>query len=197
MTPPSVPAIKPQLPPRSPLRNINSTARPTPTPQRNRRPPGRKETTPSPSLQSSDAENAPPSTRPPSTRPPLASLSPSKHQATRIALAPGTPRAVPLSPSKIAGRLKSDVPWTSVDVEMVFATTTPGVEKEKVNVNVFGALGGHLTSPEKKMTVEEWINWNARKAEEELRAESERVVGVFEKEGGRALRVLEGIEVSD
>jgi hypothetical protein len=82
-----------------------------------------------------------------------------------------------------------------VDVEMVFNTTTPGAEKE--NANIFCASEGHLTSPEKKMTVEEWINWNAQKAEEQLRAESERVAGVFEKEGGRALRVLEGIEVSD
>lgn len=195
MTPPSVQAKRPPLPPRSPLRNMNSSARPTPTPQRSNRPPSQKETTPSPSPQSSDAENAPPSTRPPSTRPPLAPLSPSKNQITRMELAPGTPRAVPLSPSKIGGGLKSDVPWTSVDVEMVFATTMPGAEKE--NANIFCALEGHLTSPEKKMTVEEWINWNAQKAEEQLRAESERVVGVFEKEGGRALRVLEGIEVSD
>jgi hypothetical protein len=112
-----------------------------------------------------------------------------------VALAPGTPRGVPLSPSKIGGGLRSDIPWTSVDVEMVFATTTPDVEKE--NMDVFGALGVDLTSPEKEMTVEEWINWNAQKAEEALRTETERVVGVFEKEGGRALRVLEGIEVLD
>jgi hypothetical protein len=195
MTPPSMRVIKPPLPPRSPLRNMNSSAHPTPTPQRNNRRPGQRETTPSPSPQSSDAENAPPSTRPPSTRPPLAPLSPSKNQITRIGVAPGTPRAAPLSPSKTGGGLKSDVPWTSVDVETVFATSMPRAETGKENG--FGALGGDLTSPEKKMTVEEWINWNARKAEEELRAESERVVGVFEKEGGRALRVLEGIEVSE
>jgi len=80
---------------------------------------------------------------------------------------------------------------------MVFAATTPCAEKE--DVDFLGALGvkDGLTSPEKKMTVEEWISWNARKAEEELRAESERVVGIFEREGGRALRVLEGIDVSD
>lgn len=78
---------------------------------------------------------------------------------------------------------------------MVFATTTPGTEKE--NLDVLDIARGALTSPEKKMTVEEWINWNAGKAEERLRAESERVVGVFEKEGTRALRVLEGIEVLD
>lgn len=198
MTSPSIPVMPPQLPPRSPLRDTTSTARPTPTPRRNNTPRGQRETTPSPSPQSSDAENAPPSTRPPSTRPPLAPLSPAKSQITRVALAPGTPRAIPLSPSKIGGGLRSDIPWTSVDVEMVLTTTTAGADKE--NVDFLGALGagnGDLTSPEKRMTVEEWINWNAQKAEEQLKAESERIVGVFEKEGGKALRVLEGIEVSD
>jgi len=198
MTSPSTPLIPPQLPPRSPLRNTTASARPTPTPQRNNIPQGQKETTPPPSPQSSDAENAPPSTRPPSTRPPLAPLSPSKNQITRVPLAPGTPRAVPLSPSKIGGGLRSDIPWTSVDVEMIFAAQTPGGDKE--NLDIFGGMGIEkkgLTSPEKKMTVEEWINWNAQKAEEGLRAESERVVGIFEREGGRALTVLEGIEALD
>ena len=51
-----------------------------------------------------------------------------------------------------------------------------------------------LTSPEKKMTVEEWIQHNAGLAEEKLRAECERMVGIFEKEGGKAMRTLEGIE---
>ena len=81
---------------------------------------------------------------------------------------------------------------------MVFAIHTPGGEKE--NLDIFGGMGiekGGLTSPEKKMTVEEWINWNAQKAEEGLKAESERVVGIFEREGGRALTVLESIEVLD
>ena len=196
--PQDIQAIPPQLPPRSPFRNTNTSAPSAPASQCNNTPRGQKDTTPSPSPQSSDAENVPPSTRPPSTRPPLAPLSSPKNQITRIPLAPGTPRAVPLSPSKIGGGLKSHVPWTSVDVEMVFAGSTPGIEKE--NVDIFGALRGQrnvLTSPEKKMTVEEWINWQAQKAEEVLRAESERVVGIFEREGGRALRVLEGIEVSD
>jgi hypothetical protein len=198
MTSPSMPVVPPQLPPRSPLRNTTTSTCPTPTPQRNNISQGQKETTPPLSPQSSDAENAPPSTRPPSTRPPLAPLSPSKNQIIRVPLAPSTPRAVPLSPSKIGGGLRSDIPWTSVDVEMIFATQTPGGEKE--NLDIFNGMGVEkkgLTSPEKKMTVEEWINWNAQKAEEGLRAESERVVGIFEREGGRALTVLEGIEVLD
>ena len=52
---------------------------------------------------------------------------------------------------------------------------------------------GDLTSPEKKMTVEEWIMYNASLAEEKLKGECERMVGIFEREGGRAMRVLEGV----
>lgn len=51
-----------------------------------------------------------------------------------------------------------------------------------------------LTSPEKKMTVEQWIRFNADKGEERLKAECERMVGIFETNGVRALRALEGIE---
>ncbi len=53
---------------------------------------------------------------------------------------------------------------------------------------------GELTSPEKRMTVEEWIQHNAAMAEEKLRGECERMVGVFEREGGRAMQALEGVE---
>jgi hypothetical protein len=47
------------------------------------------------------------------------------------------------------------------------------------------------------MTVEEWIMFNAGLAEEKLRGECEQMVGVFEKEGGRAMGVLEGVECLD
>lgn len=50
-----------------------------------------------------------------------------------------------------------------------------------------------LTSPEKKLTVEQWIQANAQRGEEKLRNECERLVGKFEDQGVRALRVLEGI----
>ena len=83
------------------------------------------------------------------------------------------------------------MPWTSVDVEMIFA---PSSDKE--NHNAFAGLQrGGLASPEKRMTVEEWIKSQAMGAEEGLKAQAERVVGVFEREGRRALRVLEGIDV--
>lgn len=158
----------------------------TSTPQRNK---NTNEATPSPSPQSSDAENQPPSSRPPSVRPPLASLSPTKGPLQRIPLAPGTPRQVPLSPSKIGG-LRSEMPWTAVDVEMIFA---PSPDKE--NRNIFaGMQKAELTSPEKAMSVEEWVKSQASGAEEKLKAEAERVVSIFESEGGRALGVLEGID---
>ena len=158
----------------------------TATPQRNQK---TNQTTPSPSPQSSDAENQPPSSRPPSARPPLAPLSPIKGVVQRIPLTPGTPRQGPLSPSKIGG-LKSEMPWTAVDVEMIFASSP-----DKENQNIFAeAKQGDLTCPEKTMTVEEWIEFQASGAEERLKTEAERVVGIFEREGGRALRVLEGIE---
>jgi hypothetical protein len=173
--------------PSPPITVPSSAQRQTVTPQENKR---TNEVTPSPSPQSSDAENQPPGSRPPSVRPPLAPLSPMKGVIQRIPLAPGTPRQVPLSPSKIGG-LKSEMPWTAVDVEMIFA---PSPEKE--NQNIFaGSQKGGLTSPEKTMTVEEWIQLQASGAEESLKAQAERVVGIFEREGGRALRVLEGIDV--
>lgn len=52
-----------------------------------------------------------------------------------------------------------------------------------------------LTSPERDMSVEDWILWNARGAEERLRGECERLIGSFETEGNRALQCLEGVEV--
>lgn len=44
------------------------------------------------------------------------------------------------------------------------------------------------------MTVQEWIEHVAGKAEEELKMKGERVVSVFEREGTRAMGFLEGIE---
>lgn len=80
------------------------------------------------------------------------------------------------------------MPWTAVDIEKIFLAS-PDANKENLNA----ALSGALTSPEKKLTVEEWIYQNARKGEEQLRNECERLVGRFEGEGVRALKSLEGI----
>lgn len=142
------------------------------------------------SPQSSDAENQPPSSRPSEIRPPLDILSPSKSQTIRIPLAASTPTAS--SSRRNISKLQTSMPWTAVDLEK-FLLASPNVDKE----NVTEALGEELTSPEKKLTVEEWIYDNARKGEEKLRNECERLVGRFEGEGVRALKTLEGIRCAE
>jgi len=75
---------------------------------------------------------------------------------------------------------------------------SPGNESSPSKVLFGNAMdkvkSGELTSPEKKMTVEEWIKHNAEMAEEKLRSECERMVGSFESAGGRAMQSLEGVE---
>ncbi|OGM48481.1 putative chromosome segregation protein BIR1 [Aspergillus bombycis] len=148
--------------------------------------------TPSLSPQSSDAENQPPSLKPSATR--TLVVSPSKQQAVRIPLAPNTP-----SPSKRnanAGGLRTTHPWNPIDIDEILLAGS----SDKENVDLSSALNdvkGDLTSPEKKMSVEEWIKWQAKNGEEKLRQECERLVGQFEREGARAMRVLEGIECID
>jgi hypothetical protein len=44
------------------------------------------------------------------------------------------------------------------------------------------------------MTVQEWIEHMAHMAERDLKQEAERVVTIFEREGARAMGVLEGVE---
>ncbi|KIW07687.1 uncharacterized protein PV09_01626 [Verruconis gallopava] len=171
-----------------------------------------KATTPISSPNSSDAENRPPSSRPPSTRPPLS--------VQRQPLASGTPSSnLQLSPSKRViggGGLKSILPWSPIDLENIFLNSPVkrnyGLSMEKENtLNMPDVDFEHLTSSkalkevvervrrvlgqdERKMTVEQWVRWNASIGEERLRRECESLVMLFEQEGGRALRSLEGIE---
>ncbi|KAL5045323.1 hypothetical protein BDW71DRAFT_184081, partial [Aspergillus fruticulosus] len=145
---------------------------------------------PSLSPQSSDAENHPPSLKAPAHRPLLSS--PSKNASVRFPLATSTP-----SPSKrkhaFAGILRTSHPWVPIGIDEILLAGAC----DKDNADLQDALGnmkGELTSPEKKMTVEEWIMWNAKNGEERLKRECERLVGQFEREGTRAMRALEGIE---
>jgi hypothetical protein len=185
-------AIAPPLPPRSPAR--------TATP-RSALPLSRGSPTPASQLAAeleasvnlsphSDLENAPPSSRPASVRPPLAGLDLGRETRVQLnfgEMGPGTPTRVPVSPSKIHGGVRSLVPWGQVDVEMVFVgENTPGREDWMV--------GGTLGERERGMSVQDWIFENAKRAEEALRREGERVVNVFEGEGRRAMDVLEGVE---
>ena len=140
----------------------------------------------------SDVENHPPSSRPASARPPLQTLSPSKFQPIRVPLALSTPVA---SPSKNISRLHTTQPWTAVDLD-TFLLRSP--EKGSATGAVGGLFTlpkarGDLSSPEKKMTVEQWIKANAENLEGKLRDDCERLVGRFEAEGMKALRTLEGV----
>lgn len=167
------------------------------------------------SQQSSDAENRPPSLRQSKTKnhssilqPPASSnhapspTSPQPPQPQsptidRRPLQTLTPRA---SPSKrlIPGGLVSDAPWTAVDLEGAFL---PWLHASDGDVTTDADAGGQgqskllrgLSSPEKNMSVEEWIAWNAAGAEERLRRRCEGMIGEFEGEGVRALRCLEGV----
>ena len=148
---------------------------------------------PTPSPQPSDAENQPPSSRPSATRPPLAPLSPI---GTRMALAApviaSTPTAQRID-ARVA-KIATSFPWTAADLEEVFT----GAEKENENERAgTGTKLATLTAVEKNMTVEEWVRWNAFKAQERLRNECERLVGRFESEGMKAMKALEGVETVD
>ena len=141
------------------------------------------------SPQSSDAENQPPSARPSALRPPLAMQSPSKTQTTRFAQTAATPTSSPWK--RNVSRLQSALPWTAIDIEKLFvASPAAGKENEP-------DVGRTLSSPEKKLSVEEWMRWKAARGEEKLREGCERLVGKFEGEGNRALQSLEGIRCAE
>ncbi len=139
---------------------------------------------PSQSPQSSDAENQPPSSKP------TASAMPK-----RVVLAPVMATPTRGSPSKrnVVAGLQSTTSWTAVDLDNVFS---PSQSANKENgVDKLLRKGSELTSPEKRMTVEEWIYHNASLAEQKLRHECETMVTRFEKEGSRAMQVLEDLVV--
>ncbi|KJZ77943.1 hypothetical protein HIM_02580 [Hirsutella minnesotensis 3608] len=138
---------------------------------------------PSQSPQSSDAENRPPSSKPANST-----------TTKRVVLAPVSITPMRGSPQKrnVLAGLQSSTPWTAVNLEAVLGTPEPGLDKE----NAVGRLlkkGKDLTSPEKSMTVEEWIYFNAGEAEKKLKHECETMVSKFEREGTRAMNVLEGL----
>ncbi|KAJ9610725.1 hypothetical protein H2200_005502 [Cladophialophora chaetospira] len=129
---------------------------------------------PTPSPSTSNIENAPPSARSPLSRPPVPSSS----------LSPLPPTKAPsASPSTLMPS------WNPISPS-IFQTSTPAQSESEILLALTGAT---LTSPEKNMTVQEWIEFIAARAEEGLRQEAERVVGVFEREGQRAMGVLEGV----
>lgn len=92
--------------------------------------------------------------------------------------------------------------WTPVDIGMLFAGSPAGELENDDPLAAFGSmviegLNEPLPSPEKAMTIEQWIQHKAKQAEDRLRNQCERLVGKFESEGMRALRTLEGLTCVD
>lgn len=83
--------------------------------------------------------------------------------------------------------------WQLIDFEMVFLLLN-NLNKEN---GVFRLLskGKDLISFEKGMMVEEWIYYNVELVEQMFKMECENMVLVFEREGMRVMRVLEGLIV--
>nr|OQO26065.1 hypothetical protein B0A51_06997 [Rachicladosporium sp. CCFEE 5018] len=160
--------------------------------------------TATPSPAASDKENMP-STAVPATAMKLADpraniyLSPMK--TTRIPLAPATPNASRLSPTKHLSPSKTNLtalsttlPWTAIDLDTVLLASpqpTPG----RLAGQLVAAAGG-LDDREKGMTVEEWIYYRAEIGEAELKRKCDGMVEAFEREAGRGLEVLAGIRVA-
>ncbi|KAK4543259.1 hypothetical protein LTR36_005809 [Oleoguttula mirabilis] len=163
----------------------------------------------------SDKENEPSSALQPATTarktltappPPTILLSPTK--TTRIPLAPGTPNRAPCSPSKqqaflspskqqTFSRLTSSTPWTAVDLDTILLASpqpTPGTLGQRLAAAA--GTAGLLTSPEKGMSVEQWVRYRAAQGEAALRRRCEALVSAFEREGGRAVEGLGGVGVA-
>lgn len=96
--------------------------------------------------------------------------------------------------------VKSAVAWTAADLEEVFCLgmASGGEEDEEEGSGVLKEIVERvrkgLSTEERVMSVEGWVRWNAARCEEGLRARCEEMVMKFEKEGARAMGVLEEIE---
>ncbi|KAI0161068.1 hypothetical protein GGR52DRAFT_562766 [Hypoxylon sp. FL1284] len=176
-------ADKPLPPPPAEAEELNAPATPK-VPVISPAPAAKQATiSPSPSPQPSDAENEPPSSKPSNT-----------DKSSRVALAPVAATPVRTSPSKrnILAGLQSTAPWNAVDVEALFEELD---NENNLRSAKFLKGDADITSPEKRMTVEEWIHHNAEEAQQKLRVECEAMVTAFEKEGTKAMQTLEGLVV--
>lgn len=104
--------------------------------------------------------------------------------------APPSTHPASARPTHAASSPMAEIPqWTPADIELIFTPNTP---QHDASINL-GLTGAVLSADEQQMTVQEWIEHIAGRAEDALRTEAERVVGIFEREGQRAMGVLEGI----
>ncbi|KAK4126461.1 hypothetical protein N657DRAFT_670479 [Parathielavia appendiculata] len=161
------------------------------------------------SPQSSDAEHRPPSLQPAANliakRVVLGHVSQPQTQTQTPQRNLNSPPKRSNNNNNITG-LHSHTPWQPADLDMLFSSSPAkghhddgdDNDGERDKENAVARLlrkGAELTSPERRMTVEEWIYHNAGLAEQKLKAECEAMVSAFEREGLRAIRVLEGLVV--
>ncbi|RKF75336.1 putative at hook domain-containing protein [Golovinomyces cichoracearum] len=152
----------------------------------------------------SDAENQPPS---PKNLVSNSTLNTPPKTRRVVIVNSATPLSSLHRPAISVGGLISDQPWTAVDADMICVKSpstfsfidltrnvTASVENDPLEHAFEKARQGELTSFEEKMTIAEWIKYNAQLAEEKLRHECESMVNKFEREGTRAIRALEGVE---
>lgn len=170
--------------------------------------------TPTPSPSASDKENQPSSSLPrPTTAintlapapPPAPAIWLSPTKTVRIPLAPGTPNRLLASPSRNQlspskqqfSRLTSTTPWNPVDLDAILLASpqpTPNTLAQRLAAAAAGG-GAPISSPERAMSVEEWVRYRAELGEAALRRRCEEVVTMFEREGGRAVESLGGVGV--
>lgn len=120
-----------------------------------------------------------------SVRSPLAVRSPMRAEP-QTPKGPHTPEAASSPASK----------WDPIIIPNI--VTDAGLDKENMDIdmadtteNITKAVLASLTSPEKRMTIEEFVLHNAKRGEEKLRRECERQIAAFEAEGRRALAALD------
>ncbi|CCU74266.1 Baculoviral IAP repeat-containing protein 5 [Blumeria hordei DH14] len=147
------------------------------------------------SPQSSDAEN-----QPPSSLPFTVAIHPSSAESSRRGRPISTLSIPPHSPQKNYINYQNEQPWTALDLDTICLrshTTAVASSNDPFGREVDQERLSKLSSLEKAMTVEKWILHNAKLAEEKLKDQCERMVGIFEREGMRAMRALEGVECQD
>lgn len=150
----------------------------------------------SPSAQPSDKENNDPTSSPFPESEQKATPKPSKITTpttkNTLQLRDTTP---PISPSRITtAALTTAQSWTAIDVSTIFLQS-PDKHKAMPKQAMLHDVVAQLSTEERNMSIEAWINYHAIKAEDRLKGECERLIGVFEENGAKAIRSLEGVVV--
>ncbi|KAI5797683.1 hypothetical protein EDC01DRAFT_744009 [Geopyxis carbonaria] len=82
--------------------------------------------------------------------------------------------------------LFTTAPWIPIDLNKILESSG-----QSTTVNGIG-----LSTPERDMTVEEWVAWSATNAEKRLNEAAEKIVVKFEEQGKIGIAALEGISAN-